>query len=70
MYTYCTIQWIDDLTTSEVIIKDDHTVDKDDDKIFFYGLSPEKIRRAMETEDVCEGEWKVIDIYGTFDQLL
>lgn len=67
MYTYCTIQWIDDLTTYDVIIKSDHTIDERDDEIFFYGLSPDFIRWAMETGEVCEGEWKVVAISEVSD---
>lgn len=66
MYTKCLIQWQDDLSEEEVIIKSNYEVlSREDDDIFFYGLSPLELTRACENGSLIEGEWKVLEILGT-----
>lgn len=70
MYTYCVIEWADDQTIEEVIIKaNDEVLDEEDDSIFFYGMSREKLEQAMENHTCCENEWFVVDINETTDEL-
>lgn len=68
MYTECRIQWIDDLSEMDVLISeydyDEETLNKDDDDVFFYGMSREQIMTCLRDHTVCEGEWIIIDVYG------
>jgi len=65
MYTKCLIQWQDDLSEEEVIIKSNHEVlNREDDDIFFYGLSPLELTLARENGALIKGEWKVLEILG------
>lgn len=64
-YTECRIQWIDDLSEMDVLISAfDECENDNDNDIFFYGMSREKIVKCMQNGVICEGEWKVIDVYG------
>ena len=69
MYTYCTIQFVDDGTTLDVIIKSFDDEDEYDELIFFYGLSANKLRTACENKQVIEGEWIVLSVGESFDYL-
>lgn len=69
MYTYCRIQWFDDKSELDVIIKSDYEIDDQDERIFFYGISPEKIQYAYKCGLLLQGEWKVVDIYRISDHL-
>ena len=70
MYTHCVIEWADDNTICEVIIKaNDEIIDDEDDAIFFYGMSREQLEYAMENNICCEGEWYVREIFETTDEL-
>lgn len=70
MFTRCVIEWADDNSIGEVIIKADETVvEEEDDSIFFYGMSREKLEYAMENNICCEDEWYVKEIYETTDTL-
>ena len=65
-YTECTIQFIDDGTELDVIIKESCDAGDNDDMIFFYGLSRDELLDACESGVVCEGEWKVISVGETW----
>ncbi len=72
MYTHCTIQFIDDGTTWDVIIKANDEEEEnqyDDEQIFFYGMSRDELLKAWETGEVCEGEWVVLEVGDTDDSL-
>lgn len=72
MYTHCVIQFIDDQTTWDVIIKATDAVEEneyDDEQIFFYGMSRDELLKAWETGEVCEGEWVVLEVWDTYDSL-
>lgn len=69
MYTYCTIQFVDDQTTCEAIIKEDDNLDKYDELIFFYGYSKEQLEDACRTGEVLEDEWRVLSVDGEADEL-
>lgn len=72
MYTHCVIQFIDDKTTWDVIIKATDAVEEneyDDEQIFFYGMSRDELLKACETGEVCEGEWVVLAVGDTYDSL-
>lgn len=73
MYTYCVIEWADDETIEEVIIKafDDYDEDNpgNDDSIFFYGMSRDTLIECMENHTLCEGEWYVRNVLETVDEL-
>lgn len=69
MYTYCTIQFIDDNSTLDVIIKANDEFDIADEEIFFYGMTREELLTACENGDICEGEWRVIAVAETFDEI-
>lgn len=71
MYTYCRIRFTDDNTEWDVVIKSDETViAKEDESIFFYGLSPEALKKACEEKTVIEGEWIVLSVDLVTDKLL
>ena len=73
MYTYCRIQFIDDESEMDVIIKGNDSVEEneaDDEKIFFYGLTEKDLRKACETGEVLEGEWKVLSVDGVYNKLI
>lgn len=72
MYTYCTIQWVDDGTVWEnVVIKsDEEVINEIDDEIFFYGISPERLKQFCKDGTVVEDEWVVLSVDGTYDVLL
>ena len=76
MYTYCTIQWVDDdeVWEDQVIkAKDDfdpndaHSL-KYDPLIFFYGLSRDELLCACQHDTVIEGEWRVLEVGESFDR--
>ena len=70
MYTHCTIMWADDKSEMDVIIKaNDEVIEEEDDSIFFYGMSREELDNALENHICCEGEWYVVDIYETTEEL-
>lgn len=69
MYTHCRIQWLDDQSEVDVIIKSTDELDSCDDLIFFYGLSPEYLHQAMQDHTAVENEWRVIDITEVSDSL-
>lgn len=70
MYTYCTIQWLDDKSEIDVIIKSSEEVDEHDDQIFYYGLSPDFLRWAMSVNQTLEDEWRVIAIHSVSNELV
>lgn len=67
-YTHCTIQFVDDGTTEDVTIADYDYDENDenqriiDNKIFFYGLSPDRLQDAYANGEVLEGEWRVLSV--------
>lgn len=64
-YTRCIIEWQDNKSQQEVIIKENEKIVKEeDDKVFFYGLSYNKIEEFMYNDTICENEWKIIKIIG------
>lgn len=69
MYTECTIQWVDDGSMMDVIIKANDSFDKNDDRIFFYGLSRQELLKLCKSGETCEGEWKVIAVGKTWDRI-
>lgn len=69
MYTYCTIQFIDDNTTQDVIIKANEDFDIADEEIFFYGLTRKELLTACELGNIFEGEWRVIEVAETLDEI-
>lgn len=69
MYTYCTIQFIDDGTIYEVIIKAYDSEDEYDELIFFYGLSKERLENACSSGEIFENEWRVLSVDGVTDKL-
>lgn len=68
MYTRCEIQWIDDLSVQNVVIKATDDFDVADEKIFFYGLTREDLIAACHSGEVLEKEWKVLSVGETFDE--
>lgn len=68
-YVECLIQWVDDLSEMEVIIKTDEEFDKFDDRIFFYGLSEEELCEGLFHGTIFEGEWRVLDILDHYDEI-
>lgn len=68
MYTKCRIQWADDSSEIDVLIsaRDDDidNLDKNDEDIFFYGMSREQILQCMHNDAICEGEWRIVAVYG------
>lgn len=71
MYIKCRIEFVDDNSQSEVIIKasDEYLDEKEDDYIFFYGLTENQIREMIDKKEVCEGEWKILEIIEVSDEL-
>ena len=69
MYTYCTIQWIDDQSEMDIIIKASDELDDKDEYVFFYGVSPNILKWAMENGAILENEWKVISIIGVSNDI-
>ena len=70
MYIRCLIEWADDKSQEEVIIKeDDELIEELDDYIFFYGMSRVDLEYAKNNHELCEGEWYVIEIYGTTNNI-
>jgi len=71
MYIKCRIEFVDDNSQSEVIIKanDEYLDEKEDDCIFFYGLTENQIREIIDRKEVCEGEWKILEIIEVSDEL-
>ncbi len=62
-YTRCEIEFIDDNTRQEVIIKsNDEYIEDVDDDVFFFGLDYTEIKDLYESNDVIEDEWKIIKI--------
>ena len=71
MYIRCLIEYADDKTQMEVIIKttNDYKDDYEDDKIFFYGLSENEIREDIKNGTLVENEWKILDILEVGDEI-
>ena len=69
MYTDCTIQFIDDESPLDVTIKAYDSLGEEDWKIFFYGLSRDELLEACRTGEIIEGEWKVLSVGETYDEL-
>jgi hypothetical protein len=71
MYIRCLIEYADDKTQMEVIIKttNDYKDDYEDDKIFFYGLSENEIREDIKNGTLVENEWKILDILEDGDEI-
>lgn len=71
MYIKCRIEFVDDNSQSEVIIKanNEYLDEKEDDYIFFYGLTENQIREIIDRKEVCEGEWKILEIIEVSDEL-
>lgn len=64
MYTECRIQFIDDGSELDVLIKANEEIGSDDEDIFFYGLSKREIVAMCENGAILEGEWKIIEVYN------
>lgn len=71
MYIKCLIEYADDETQMEVIIKttNDYKDDYEDEKIFFYGLSENEIREDMKNGTLVENEWRILDILEVGDEV-
>ena len=71
MYIRCLIEYADDNTQMEVIIKttNDYKDDYEDDKIFFYGLSENEIREDIKNGTLVENEWKILEILEVGDEI-
>lgn len=70
MYTECIIQYVDDGTELNVIIKDnDEMIEEEDENIFFYGLTRAELLTAWRTGDVVENEWRVTYVGDTYDMI-
>ena len=69
MYTEVIIEFADDHTTWEVVIKADCVLDEHDDEIFFYGLTREDLLERCDNHVLCEGEWYVIAVGDTWGGL-
>ena len=67
MYSKCRIQYVDDGSELDVIIKEGEDFDVNDEDIFFYGLSADQLRQGMKDHTVFEGEWVVVAFYGAYD---
>lgn len=70
-FVKCIIEWNDDKSREEVIIKttDDFTTEDEDEKIFFYGLSLEQLESAIKNKTLIENEWRVIEIVESLEEL-
>lgn len=60
-----TIKFVDDDTEIDVLISEFHDTENlpdglTDENIFFYGLSYEEAKKALISNEVCEGEWIII----------
>lgn len=72
MYIKCKIEYADDKTQMEVVIKttNDYKNDYEDEQIFFYGLSEKAIREFIKDETLVENEWKILEILEIGDDLV
>ena len=60
-----TIKFVDDCSVMRVLISDMHGIENlpeglTDEDIFFYGLSQEQAKRALLSQESCEGEWLIL----------
>lgn len=70
MYIKCKIEYVDDGSQLEVIIKANNKVlESEDDYIFFYGLTENQIKGIIDKNEICEGEWKILEIMEVSDDL-
>lgn len=69
-YIKCRIEYADDKSQLDVIIKaDDEFLDDEDDAIFFYGLSLDNIQDAIRNETLVENEWKILKVLEVMEEL-
>lgn len=62
-YTKCEIEFVDDDTRQEVVIKsNDEYIEDVDDDVFFFGLHYNTIVEFCKNGDIIENEWKIIKI--------
>lgn len=66
MYTNCIIRFVDDGDEWDVVIKNSDEW-SDEENVFFYGMSRAQLLEACESGEVCEGEWKVIEVGETWN---
>lgn len=69
MYYRCKIRFTGEDRVDDVVIKRLDDFDEQDDKVFFYGLSREKIEDAVKNETLIEGEWQILELIEEFDEL-
>lgn len=71
MYIKCKIEYIDDNSQLEVIIKANQGYDSDeeDEQIFFYGYSLEDIEELAKSHAVVESEWRILEILEVMEEL-
>lgn len=71
MYIKCKIEYIDDNSQLEVIIKANQGYDSDeeDEQIFFYGYSLEDIEELAKSHAAVESEWRILEILEVMEEL-
>lgn len=63
MLTECRIKWADDGSELDVNICSSHSIQDNDEEIFFYGLSRQRLIKACEEHELIENEWYVVEVY-------
>jgi len=61
------IRFVDDGSELNVLISDFHDAENlpygyFDEDIFFYGLSQEQAKKALLSQELCEGEWIILEL--------
>lgn len=71
MYTTCRLKWVDDDTEFVGTIKafDCGDSEKEDECIFFYGLSKDDIEECIKNKDIMENEWQILEIISVDDSI-
>lgn len=71
MYTTCRLKWVDDDTEFVGTIKafDYSDNEKEDECIFFYGLSKDDIEECIKNKDIIENEWQILEIISVDDSI-
>lgn len=66
--TDVTIRFKDEDTTFETYITDaeEELPEKEDEKIFFYGLSREQCISAFLNKELCENEWYIVAVRDSY----
>jgi len=63
------IKWLDNGTEYDVLIYefDCHPNGYTDEDIFFYGMGETCIKAAIVSQEPCEGEWIITELYDVID---